>query len=150
MADNTFDQASFDAKLGEIVSAITDTQDQMKSGKASYDADVKAAGEAAAIHAEEMQQMRQTNKGIAESNAFLEKQLSRVGDGGGNEEKTKQTELHKKMDGEIARYLRTGENVTSDVLDEMHKDMTKRALFGASDAEVEAHIKGLCFYVRQC
>lgn len=143
MADNEFDQKAFNEKMGELVGAVESAQDQMKKGKSESDANLKAAGEAAALAGEAMQQMQQKQKGFEESQKFLEAQFARVGDGGGAEEKTKQTELHKKMDGEIARYLRTGTEVTPEVLDEMHKDMTKRQLFGASDAEVEAHIKGL-------
>lgn len=140
---NEFDKAAFDEKMGELVGAVTSAQEQMTAGKLEHDADIKAAGEAAAKAGEAIQLMEQKQKGIEEAQAFLEKQMARVGDGDNGSEKTAQTKLHKSMGQEISRYLRTGTEVTSEVLDEMHKDMTERSLIGATDQEKEAYTKAL-------
>tara|TARA_R110000737_G_scaffold282606_2_gene289227 strand:+ start:166 stop:1476 length:1311 start_codon:yes stop_codon:yes gene_type:complete len=140
---NEFNQAAFDEKMGELVGAVTAAQEQATAGKADYDANIVAAGELAAKAGEAMQQMQQKQKGLEESQAFLEKQIARVGDGESGGEKANQIALHSKMDQEISRYLRTGTEVTADILDEMHKDMTERSLFGASQQEKEAHAKAL-------
>ncbi len=140
---NEITQKDFDEKMGVIVDAVTSVQDQLDSGKKEYDANVKEAGEAAAQAGEAMQQLEQKQLGIIKSQEFLEKQMSRVGDGSNDSEQAAQSKLHKTMGQEIGRYLRTGTEVTAEVLDEMHKDMTERSLIGATDAEKEAYTKAL-------
>ena len=126
-------------QLGELTQLVKDSQTKLDQGASKFDASVKERVEEAAKLAESMQQLEQKQKGIEESQKFLEQQLSRVGDGADNT----QGELHKKMSQEVARYLRTGQEVTAEVLEEMHKDVAKHTLHGATDADLEAFTKSL-------
>lgn len=126
-------------QLGELTQLVKDSQTKLDEGTSKFDASIKERVEEASRIAETMQQVEQRQKGIEESQKYLEQQISRVSDGGNDG----QGELHQKMSQEISRYLRTGQEVTSEILEEMHTDVAKHTLHGATEAELEAFTKSL-------
>jgi len=136
-------------KMDKVLESATDAQKMAEEAKTlSGDVDVivkdaiAKAAEASAKAADEMQELKLKADAVEKTAEHLEKMYARMGAAGGNAD-TEAKEFSEKAGEQMARYLRKGQPLDTDVVEGVVKLHLKDGLFGVDEYVRENEIKTL-------
>lgn len=125
-------------KALEAATAAQSKNEELKNELGETNSTVQAAVEASTKAMESIQEIKQKQVAIEKAQEYLEKSLSRMSGGDGDEGEEDES-THQEM----SAYLRKGDPISDEVIENIVRGLTKKAFHGVDKSRVEAEIKTL-------
>lgn len=127
------------SKNTELESIVNKSTTEIEALKASSDV-IKEASKASADAMQAVNDMKIKLEAIDKTSQYIEKAMSRMGEGGGDGEAK---EMEFKAADQMARYLRSGREMDDDVKEAIVGALHEKAFFGVEESQKDNEIKTL-------